>query len=122
MTAGGTATLRYQWRLNHAAIAGATSSLLQLNNVQAIQAGTYDVLVYNAYGSAVSSNAVLRLLFPPAILLPPQSVQVRVQPDPLAAPSTNASFSVLAFGSGQLSYQWRFNGANLADGGVFSGQ
>ena len=113
VTAGGTATLRYQWRLNHAAIAGATSSLLQLNNVQAIQAGTYDVLVYNAYGSAVSSNAVLRLLFPPAILLPPQSVQVRVQPDPLAAPSTNASFSVLAFGSGQLSYQWRFNGADL---------
>ncbi len=49
----------YQWRLNQAAIPGATDSLLALTNVQLNQAGLYSVSVSNNLGGAVSSNAGL---------------------------------------------------------------
>ena len=66
---GGTATfnvmaigvppLSYQWSLNGTNIDGAMNTSLALTNVQLNQAGSYAVLVTNAYGSVLSSNAVL---------------------------------------------------------------
>jgi CotH kinase protein/Lamin Tail Domain/Bacterial TSP3 repeat len=106
VTATGAATLRYQWRLNGNLLAGATNSLLQLNNTQPEQAGDYDVLVFNNAGSAVSSNATLSLFYPAAILAQPQSVATR--------PGSNILFSVTAYSSGALTYQWQKNGVNIA--------
>ncbi len=65
VTLGVTATgggLSYQWRLNGTNLAGATSSTLTLNSLNASQAGVYTVVVSNAAGSVTSSAATLSLL------------------------------------------------------------
>jgi alpha-tubulin suppressor-like RCC1 family protein len=62
--ATGTTPLSYQWRFANNNLAGATSSSLTLNNVQAWQAGSYSVLVANTYGAITSSTAVLTVTFP----------------------------------------------------------
>jgi hypothetical protein len=62
VAATGTAPLAYQWRLGGTNLAGATSSVLVLTNVQTASAGTYSVLVSNTVGSVLSSNAVLTVV------------------------------------------------------------
>ena len=52
MVAGGASPLSYQWRFNGADISTATGALLTLTNVQLSQAGSYDVIVSNNFGSA----------------------------------------------------------------------
>lgn len=106
VTATGDATLRYQWRLNGTALNSATNSILQLNSAQHVEAGDYDVLVFNTAGSAVSSNATLSLFYPTTILAQPQSVTTRA--------GSNVTFSIVAYSGGPLAYQWRRNGADLA--------
>src|SRR6266478_6079645 len=51
VSAGGSSPLAYQWRFNSGAIAGATSSSLTLNHVTFANAGNYDVVITNNYGS-----------------------------------------------------------------------
>ena len=74
--------------------------------MQVAQAGTYTVLVTNAYGSVLSSNAVLTVLVPPAITAQPSNQTVVV--------GASASFNVTATGTSPLAYQWTFGGTNLA--------
>ena len=64
VTASGSLPLSYQWNFNGTNISGATNTSLALTNVQASQAGNYAVLVTNAYGSVLSSNAVLTVNLP----------------------------------------------------------
>ncbi len=59
VTATGSPPLSYQWNFNGTNIVGATNTTLMLTNVQASQAGNYQVLVTNLFGSLLSSNAVL---------------------------------------------------------------
>lgn len=106
VTAGGLAPLSYQWNFNGTNISGATNTTLMLTNVQFNQAGNYAVLVTNAYGSVLSSNAMLTVLTPPSITTQPTNQTVAV--------GGTANFSVAASGSGPLSYQWNFNGTNIA--------
>jgi RHS repeat-associated protein len=61
VSATGTPQLHYQWRFNGTNLPGATLTALTLTNVQFAQAGTYAVQVTNAFGSALSSNAVLTI-------------------------------------------------------------
>jgi len=61
----------YQWRFNGAAIPGANSATLPLNNVQLPQDGTYDVVITDAVGPVVSQPAVLTVLVNPVIVQPP---------------------------------------------------
>lgn len=65
VTATGDAPLSYQWKKNGVNIDGATGSVLNLNNVQAINAGTYTVVVTNAAGSVTSIPAVLIVISAP---------------------------------------------------------
>jgi RHS repeat-associated protein len=58
----------YQWLFNTNAIAGATNASLTLINVQPSQAGTYSVVVTNAYGS-ITGSACLTVLEPGCKLL-----------------------------------------------------
>src|SRR6185369_8286089 len=58
VTAGGGTPLRYQWLHNGLAVAGASSTSLSFP-AQVGANGTYSVRVTNAFGLAVSSNAVL---------------------------------------------------------------
>ena len=105
VTASGSGPLSYQWRLNGADVAGATSSTYAMTNVQPAQAGSYAVVVRNAGGSVTSNAATLTVNQAPTITAQPQSVTVTA--------GSAATFSVTATGAGTLSYQWKFNGQSL---------
>ena len=56
--------LAYQWRFNNSPIPGATSSSLNLTNVQSSQAGSYTVVVSNSTLAITSSIASLSVITP----------------------------------------------------------
>jgi hypothetical protein len=103
----GNPPLSYQWRFNGSNLSDATASSFTTNNVQIASAGSYSVVVTNACGVAVSSNAVLSVNLPPGITNQPASQTVLM--------GSNVTFSVGVSGSTPLSYQWQFNGGNLSD-------
>ena len=102
----GTSPLSYQWSFNRTNILGATNATLTLTNVQMSQAGNYTVLVTNAYGSVLSSNAVLTVFVPG---VPPTILSQT--PNQIVLLGNTATFSVTAGGSVPLSYFWQRNGA-----------
>lgn len=106
----GAAPFVFQWYFNGTPLGspvdGTNSSSLTLTNVNTAQAGNYTVLIVNPYGSLMSSNAVL------AVTVVPPSIQVQPLSQSVVAGS-RASFSVSVTGTAPLSYQWRFNGADL---------
>ena len=59
--AAGTTPLNYQWYFNNSPLIGATSGTLGLTSVTPTQAGSYQVIVTNNYGSATSSVVALVL-------------------------------------------------------------
>jgi len=105
VTVSGEAPFTYQWRFNGAAIPGETGATLTINNVQAGNVGSYDVVVSNIAGSATSAAASLTLAVPPTITTPPGNQSV--------ACHGTAMFSVFAEGDGPLSYQWYYNNSIL---------
>ena len=104
------APFTYQWLFDSGTISGATASSYTRSNAQPADAGTYSVIVSNAAGSATSSPpAVLTVIAvptPPGITTQPQNQTV--------SQTSNATFTVTATGSTPFTYQWLFNGANLA--------
>jgi hypothetical protein len=68
VVAGGTPPLSYQWYYKGEAIADATVSALVLPHVSVQQEGLYYVVVTNAAGSVTSSNALLTVNYPPALV------------------------------------------------------
>jgi Ig-like domain-containing protein/cohesin domain-containing protein len=70
VTATGSLPLTYQWFYNtNTLLTGATNFSLSLSNLQFSQAGTYSVIVSNAYGVTNSAFAVLTMSFPPVNVL-----------------------------------------------------
>jgi hypothetical protein len=69
--------------------------------------GSYTVTVSNAAGSVTSAAALLTVNSPPQITVQPQSQTVLA--------GTNVVLGVRVTGSPPFTYQWRFNGADLAD-------
>jgi sugar lactone lactonase YvrE len=59
--AWGTAPLSYQWRFNGTPLPAATTNTFTLSAVQELDAGEYDVVITNNYGSVTSQVAVLRV-------------------------------------------------------------
>src|SRR5262249_30609868 len=111
----GTGPLRFQWQRNGHNLAGPTNPNLIPANLDGAQPGQYAVLVYNQAGSAVSSNASLQVLYGPFLLQPPGIVQLRGSTNnaDYGFTTNNATFSVVAVGTGQLHYQWRYNGVEM---------
>ncbi|HEY1789901.1 MAG TPA: immunoglobulin domain-containing protein [Verrucomicrobiae bacterium] len=106
VTATGTLPLSYEWSLNGTNIARATNAMLTLTDLSLSQAGSYSVLISNAYGSTNSSSATLTVYgVPPMITMQPGSQTVSV--------GANATFTVGAGGTQPLNYQWVFSGTNL---------
>ncbi len=98
--------LSYQWFIGDSPISNGINATLTLTGVQPAQAGSYHVVVTNAYGAAVSSNALLTVLtYPPTLTLQPKSVTTYE--------GRTATFTAKAAGTAPLSYQWFFNGAAL---------
>src|SRR5207253_5510304 len=61
--AQGTQPISYQWRKNGTEIAGATDSVLILNDFTFSDAGDYDVIVSNAAGTIQSDKASIIVNF-----------------------------------------------------------
>ena len=66
--AAGSLPLSYQWRYGGAPIDGATNGTLTIENVQLSHAGNYSVVVTNEFGAAESTNSVLVVTRPPAVI------------------------------------------------------
>jgi hypothetical protein len=98
---------RFQWRFNGVEIGGETNAWLFMDYLVQEHEGHYDVLVCNSNGVTVSPAAQLNVLVPPVILIVPTSQLV-----PLGS---NVTLAVSATGGSPLSYQWRKNGAMIAD-------
>lgn len=103
VVASGSPPFSYQWNFNGSPLAGASNSSLLLTNVQASQAGNYNVVVSNPAGSVASQVATLTVNVPPTITTQPQS-QTLIQGQSLA-------LSVAAGGTTPFTYQWYFNGS-----------
>ncbi len=106
--AAGAGPLSFQWRKDGVAIADAVGTELTLSQVLATDAGAYSVVVTNEGGSVTSADAVLSVLLPPTIVVPPANQTFTEW--------TSAKLSVNAIGTPPLTYQWSKGGVALPDG------
>lgn len=79
-------------------LSGQTNASLTLTNVSTNDAGTYFVVITNAYGSVTSSPATLTVNVPVTLSQQPQGV--------VTSFGSTASFAVGAGGTVPLGYQW----------------
>ena len=108
--ATGYPALSYQWLFGDEPIANATGSSLSLSQVSLDAAGEYQVHVINSAGTARSRVAVLAVVpraTAPVIVEQPSGATV--------SPGQSVVFRVVASGTAPLSYQWRFNGEDIAN-------
>ncbi|MDB6027936.1 MAG: hypothetical protein JWM68_4159, partial [Verrucomicrobiales bacterium] len=70
VTTTGTEPITYQWRKDGNGLGGETNSTLSLTNVTRSSIGLYSIRITNAVGSAVSSNALLRVMIPQQMEMP----------------------------------------------------
>ncbi len=117
VTATGTMPLSYQWRFNGTNVAGATGTSLSLSNVQLTQAGSYSVRVTNAFGSVLSSNALLTVTLPQTNCLPAPAGLVswwRGDGSTLDAADGNngtvAGYGTFGYGPGRVGQAFVFDG------------
>ena len=101
----GTGPFTYVWYKDGTVLAGETGSSFTTNNVSAVSAGTYSVVVSGACGS-VTNSATLTVLT--------QRGSATALTSLTNCPGTSASFSTVATGTGPYSYQWKKDGAVLA--------
>jgi hypothetical protein len=112
--ASGSEPLSYQWRKDGVNISGATSPTFTLSSVRSADAGSYSVVISNAYDSVTSSNALLTV--------GPKPLQTRVPGNviswgPRSTPIVNAGthFTKVAAGGGSLAL--KSDGMVIACGG-----
>ena len=110
VTTIGSIPIYYQWFFNDLTnpIAGATNTSLILVNAQTNQEGIYFVQVTNAYGTTLSSNALLTVTTLPVINSQPTNQT--------ALPGETATFAVTVESGVPVTYQWYFNNTNLVAG------
>jgi hypothetical protein len=98
----------YQWRKDSVDLTGETGAGLQISNIQLDQAGSYDAVVSNSLGTAVSSGCAV-------IVNPPVSPVIDNQPKGGSVDiSGQFGMSVMASGYPSPSYQWNFNGIEIS--------
>lgn len=119
ITATGPGTLTYQWRVDGEAIDGATAATLTLTSVTAADAGSYDVVVSNTYGSVTSNTATLAVnavaqtitfgtlpdvpfTFTPIALSATSSSGLAVEYSIVSGPATVAGTSLTLTGTGMV--------------------
>ena len=105
-TASGSGTLKYQWYKGAASLANETNTLLVIASAQSANAGGYQLVVTNIYGSVTSRVALLTIGVAPAFTLQPSGLTV--------AAGATAEFTADASGDAPLSWQWYRDGAALA--------
>jgi uncharacterized delta-60 repeat protein len=105
VTASGTPPLIYLWRKEGTAIPGATSSSLVFTGPVCTDAGSYDVVITNLFGSVTSSPVNLVTLLPCFLSLPGSL---------LRNVGESATFSASVNGVPPLQYAWRKDGVPIA--------
>src|SRR5207253_2641174 len=104
----GTGPLTYQWSKDNTPISGATAATLTLTNLPLSGAGNYRVAVTNPAGTLTSSAAAVTVTarpVAPTITQQPQSQSV--------TEGDTVTLSLVAAGTGPLSYQWNKNGVAI---------
>jgi hypothetical protein len=103
----GSQPMSYQWYFNAAPISAATSSQYSLSDAQAWNAGNYQVIVSNGFGSVTSSVATLSVT--------PVIPRFITQPMSATLPAgTNLILAGTASGSEPISYLWLHNNVEVA--------
>jgi len=114
--ASGTAPLAYQWQFNGTNLGGAVTSTLSLTNVQNYDGGSYTVVVTNAYGSVVSSNAVLTANPAPPCAPPPAGLigwwPGEGTANDIVGANNGTLLNGVTFAPGNVGQAFAFNGAN----------
>jgi alpha-tubulin suppressor-like RCC1 family protein len=93
----------YQWQLNGVNLDFGTNATLTLTNFQPNQAGTYRLVVQNAYGSA-SHETTLNAV-PTTVTSVPVSQTI--------FPGGTVTFNTIVQAAIPVSYQWQFNGMDI---------
>jgi uncharacterized delta-60 repeat protein len=112
VVAEGSGPITYQWYRNRVAIAGATTSALELSNLSLADVDFYHVAVSHPFANLASQ--------PVTLTGPNPAPTITAQPASLIATSgERAALAVTANGVGELTYQWRRSnhpipGANAA--------
>ncbi|MGC4072005.1 MAG: immunoglobulin domain-containing protein [Nibricoccus sp.] len=105
-TSTSTETLTYQWQKEGVDITGATGAYYYIPTAVGLNAGSYTVLVANSAAGVISNPTTLAVNLPPQITTQPAGVFVNT--------GGTATFSVVATGTGTLSYKWQKNGVDMA--------
>ncbi|MDP6794196.1 MAG: immunoglobulin domain-containing protein [Verrucomicrobiota bacterium] len=94
----GTEPISYYWYHDGELVEGATESILRLAKSQEADSGSYNVIVQNRGGTAISDIAELIVLVPPQITQLTESLTV--------IEGEGVELSVTVVGSEPLAYQW----------------
>jgi BarA-like signal transduction histidine kinase len=108
-SASGSPAPAYQWTLNGTSLSGANNATLTVANIQAGNAGTYNLVATNSAGSVTSNPATL--IVNPAASAP----VITTQPTALTVTAGGTvTFTAAASGLPSPTYQWLLNGSALA--------
>ena len=94
--------------MNGAAIIGANSSSLVINNAKGSDAGSYTVDIANPAGTKTSNEAIIVVNAPPSI--------VNIVKDVSVQEGANFNLWVNASGANPISYQWKKDGVAIPAG------
>ena len=103
--ATGTSPLVFQWRMNGRTLEGQTNTTLGWGSVAASDAGSFAVVITNAWGSVTSAPIRLDVLVPPVIVRQPED-----QSGPVGGTVT---FEVQAAGQPFPTFQWLYGGLEI---------
>ena len=101
--AAGTPNLNYQWRVNGSPIPGATQASYTKTSATTANSGSYDVVVSNLFGTAISSPVTITVS---AVAAP----EITSAMSPAAAtrvPGGSITWSVTAIGSSPFTFIWK---------------